>query len=187
MRRGRRAVRRRSRPRPTTAARRPAAREEVPLPAEGRRAPRTLRPLPPQARLPSCPGRGGAGRDRRLLSARAQRRVSWRPAPPPSPRALASSPHPPCESRQRRRLPRLESACWRSAEEEGGGRRERTGRAGRKAQAPVRPSTQDEDRTAARGATGLGPLRAEGGGEAGSPPRPGGSPRPPRSAPWTRG
>lgn len=116
---------------PPTAARRPAAGDKGPQPARGRRASRTLRALPPCARLLSRPGRGGAG----AFPVRARGSESGGgpplpPAPAPAP-APAPPPSRPCECRRRRRLlPRLESACWRSTKEEGGGRGERAGRLG---------------------------------------------------------
>ena len=115
-----------------TAARRPLAGCQPSSPAVGRRAPQTLRALPPRARLLSRPRPGGAGalRGGRPPSARALQPVSRRPAPPPRPRSRAGPPHSSflgeCR-RRRRRLPRLESACWRSAKEEGGGRAGRLG------------------------------------------------------------
>lgn len=134
-------------------------------------------------------GRGGAGsrvRVRAALAGALQVRARAEPTlvkARPSPRSpYPRRPSPACECR-RRRLPRLESDCraGRRRREEGRGRR-----AGRKARAPARRSARDEDRTAARGATGPGPLHAEGGGRAGPPPRPGGSlpPHPLRSEGW---
>lgn len=166
-----------------TAARRPLAGCQPSSPAVGRRAPQTLRSLPPRARLLSRPRPGGAGG--RPPSARALQPVSRRPAPPPRPRSRAGPPPllPP------RRVSAAAAAATAAeigirllALGKGGGRR-----AGKKARAASRPSARDENRTAARGATGLGPLHAQGGGRAGPPPCPGGSPRPPRSAPRAAG
>lgn len=103
----------------------PPGRQQALLPGSGAPVSRTLRALPPHARLLSRPGRSAAG----VLPVHARTRgarVSRRPAPPPRPRARAA---PPCECR-RRRLPRLESACWLSAKE-GGGKREEGGQEGR--------------------------------------------------------
>lgn len=61
----------------------------------------------------SAPFASGAGRAP-TQCARARRRVRRRPAPPPRPpRPRRPPPHTLCECRRRRRLPRLESACWR--------------------------------------------------------------------------
>lgn len=141
---------------------RPHAGRRPSFPAEGRRAPRALRALPPSSRPRSCPGRGrrpGTGARRAggsfPVRARAGAARPGRPSPhaPPLPPLSASS-RPPRLRRQR-----LESACRPRGGGGGGGRRE----GGRAVRAPAR----DEDRRAARGATGPGPLRAEGGGRAG--------------------
>nr|XP_045255883.1 translation initiation factor IF-2-like isoform X2 [Macaca fascicularis] len=121
-------------------------------------------------------GWGGAGARGRVRAARAgalpvraRRARPATPAPPPGPRTRAA-PSPPGESR-RWRLQRLESACraWRRRREEAGGRSEEGGgpRAGRKARVRrVRPRAAKIARPN-RGATGSGPLHAEGGGRAG--------------------
>ncbi|XP_072828500.1 uncharacterized protein [Vicugna pacos] len=99
----------------------------------------------------------------------------------PSPQAPRPRRHPPSVRVSAAAAAAAEIGIRLLALGEGGGRR--AGRAGRKARAPASRSAGDEDRTAARGATGLGPLHAQGGGRAGPPPRPGGSPRPPHPAP----
>lgn len=141
---------------------RPRAGRRPSFPAEGRRAPWALRALPPSSRPRSCPGRGwrpGAGARRAggsfPVRARAGAARPGRPSPTrrPSPlRELAYSAAEAAEigiclpaARRRRR------------------RKRRRAEGGRAVRAPAR----DEDRTAARGATGPGPLRAEGGGRAG--------------------
>lgn len=146
---------------------RPRAGGRPSFPAEGRRTP----PAPSgtsaelSARFVSgavpAPRSGCAQSWRALPSARARRRLSLAPAalppPPPSPASeRASSAAEAAEigiclpaARRRRRRRRAE------------------GRAGREARAPARRPARDEDCAAARGATGLGPLHAEGGGRAG--------------------
>lgn len=180
VRRGRRGRAEENPPSPT-AARRPLAGCQPSSPAVGRRAPQTLRSLPPRARLLSRPRPGGAG----ALPVRARCNQSRGGPPLPPDPAPVPAPPPPLLP------PRRVSAAAATAAEigirllalgKGGGRR-----AGRKARAAPRPSARDENRTAARGATGLGPLHAQGGGRAGPPPCPGGSPRPPRSAPRAAG
>lgn len=85
------AERRRS---PPTAARRPLAGCGPSSPAAGRRASRTLRAIPPRARLLSRPGRGGAGREPSQCARAAPSPAETRP----SPQAPAPAPpptHPP--------------------------------------------------------------------------------------------
>lgn len=77
---------------------RPLAGGRPSFPAEGRRVSRALRALPPNSRLPSCPGRGGAGRGPRPCRVRAALAgaLSVRArcadfAEPPLPRELVSA------------------------------------------------------------------------------------------------
>lgn len=111
---------------PPTSARRPLAGGRPSSPAAGRQFRGPFGRF--RHMLGSFRVRGGA----RLVlfqCARAPRSDESRGGPPLPP-GPAPAPPPPCECRQRR-LPRLESACWRSAKKEGGGRGGR--RAGRKA------------------------------------------------------
>ncbi|KAL4699007.1 hypothetical protein H8959_011664 [Pygathrix nigripes] len=135
--------------------------------------------LPPCARLLSCPGRGGAGwggagargrvRAARAgaLPVRTRRARPATPAPPPDP---APAPPPPL-------LARVGGGGGGGYRDwnppaglgEGGGRRQEGGgpRTGRKARVRrVRPRAAKIARRD-RGATGSGPLHAEGGGQAG--------------------
>lgn len=139
---------------------RPHAGGRPAFPAEGRRAPRPLRALPPSSRLRSCPGRGrssGAGARRAGGPFRARARRRLLPGPP--------LPHAPPLPRE------LESSVAEAAEigirPPAARRRRVEGRAGREVRGPARRPAREEDRTAARGATGPGPLHAEGGGRAG--------------------
>lgn len=140
----------------------PPCRRPVLLP--GRGAPNSTGPSGTSAELSArfvsgagpAPRGGCAQSWRALPSARAPAPLArpGRPSPTrrPSPRERASSVAEAAEI----------GICWPAAR-----RRRAEGRAGREARAPARRPARDEDCTAARGATGPGPLHAEGGGRAG--------------------
>ena len=156
-----------------TAARRPLAGGQPSSPAAGRLAPQTLRALPPRARLSSRPQPGGAG----ALPVREHCAESRGGPPLPPYPAPAPPPTPPSRASVRGgggggggggcRDWNPPAGAGRRRSEEGGGRGGR-----RKDRTPACPSARDEDCTAARGATGLGPLHAPGGGRAGPPASP---------------
>lgn len=102
--------------------------------------------------------RGGCAQSwRALLSARAPAPLACPGLPSPTRR-----PSPPRERASSAAEAAEIGICLPAAR-----RRRAEGRAGREARAPARRPARDEDSTAARGATGPGPLHAEGGGRAG--------------------